>query len=422
MPKFEFTSSSLNSAHTFGNVLAYVTDLVQTWFTPGFFKTVNVSTTMAYRYFNVLQNTKAEHFRKKKPYLIIQPRINPEGGRFLAGTMLTERINPQFSGGEYGNLQPFVRDDVKGYDLKFLLNRISMSFDVTIIMETQMQQMNTFYYLKNRQVWNRPLDWITVLEDHVPREMVAAISAITNIPLNEPGYMLSYLNSNSIFPVTYKMKNSTGNDEYFRYYETQIDAELKDLNMDSGSRSNMVDDSYGITFTIDAEFFSSGLYQIISKQPIPKFWEQGGEAIDIDEEILAKNNALHADMLLTPYRDLGIQIPPGWRVYSNPAYRVTAKAPDPDVLEFDKLISPNLQRAIQYHLSMNIPLEKLVKVFVLKDYKRLDPEKAEYLLDWEDFTLYTYSLNQMSTYRMLIIVDMEYLNNLIKEMIDMETK
>lgn len=422
MPKFEFTSSSLNAAHTFGNVLAYVTDLVQTWFVPEFFKTVSVSTVMAYREFNTLQNTKAEHFRRKKPYLIIQPRINPEGGRFLAGTMLTERINPQFDGGAYGNLQPFVRDDVKGFDLKFLLNRMSMSFDVMIVVETQMLQLNTFYGLKNRQVWERPLNWHTVLEDHVPREMIAAISAMTNIPMSEPGHMLSYLNSHSIFPVTYKLKNSTGNDEYFRYYETLIDAELTGLTMDSGSKSNLVDDAYTITFTINTEFFTSGLYQIIAKQPIPKFWEQGGEAIDIDQEISIKNGALHADMLLTPYRDLGIQIPPGWRVFSNPSYRVTATAPNPDVLEFDKLISPSLQNAIRYHLKMNIPLERLIQVFVLKDYKRLNPEKPEYLIDWEDFTLYTYALNKTSTYRMLIIVDFEYLNNLIKELLDMETK
>lgn len=421
MTKFEFTSSSLSVSHTCGNVLAYITDLVQTWFTPEFFKTVNVSTTMAYRYFNILQNSKAEHFRKKKPYLIIQPRINPEGGRFLAGTMLTERINPQFDGGDYGNLQPFIRDDVKGYDLKFLLNRMSMSFDVSIIVETQKQQIDTFQRLKNRLVWNRPLDWEAALECHIPREMIAAISAITNIPMSEPGHLLHYMNSNSVFPVTYKLKNSTGNDEYFRYYPTLIDAELKDLNLDSGNKSGIIDDAYAITFTIDVEFNASGLYQIISKTPIPKFWEQGGEAIELDETEI-KNNRLYADMLLTPYRDLGVQIPPGWKVYSNPSFRITATKPDPDILDFRKLISPSLQRAIHYHMKMSMPLEQLLKVYVLKDYERLDPEKGDYFIDYEDFQLYTYNLNKMSTYRMLVIVNVEYMNRLIKDLLDMDER
>lgn len=422
MVKYDFTSPSMNIAHTCGNVTAYVTDYIQTWFVPNFFKTVNVSTTMAYRYFNVLQNKKAEFFRKRKPFLIIQPRFNPDGARFLAGAELANRVNPTFGGGDYGSLQPFIRDDEKGFEMKFHLNRLSMSFDVSIVVETQMEQLNVYNYLKNRLVWGKPLNWETALESHIPREMIAAISSITDISMNEPGHLLNYLNSNTIFPVTYKVKNSTGNDEYFRYYPTILDAEIVELNLDTGNKSGLTDDAYTLTFTVNLEFSTAGIYHIISKKPIPKYWNNGGMAIDIDEEIESKNNSLRMDMLLTPYRDLGIEIPPGWRVFSNPSYKITAEPPDPDILDFSKLISPSIRRAINYHREMSMPLDNLISIFVLKDYTVLQPTNGDFLVDFEDLKLYTYKLNKTSTYRMLILINVNYINELIKDTLNMEEK
>lgn len=422
MVKYDFTSPSMNIAHTCGNVTAYVTDYIQTWFVPNFFKTVNVSTTMAYRYFNVLQNQKAEFFRKNKPFLIIQPRLNPDGARFLAGAQLANRTNPTFDGGEYGSLQPFIRDDEKGYEMKFQLNRLSMSFDVSIVVESQMEQINVFNYLKNRLIWERPLDWETALESHIPREMIAAVSSITGKSMSEPGELLHYLNSNTIFPITYKIKNSTGNDEYFRYYPTLLDAELTNISMDSGAKTGLVDSAYGITFTVNLEFNTAGIYHIISKEPIPKDWNNGGVALPQGSDADVFNDSLRMDMLLTPYRDLGINIPPGWRVFSNPSFKITASAPDPDILDFSKLISPSIRNAINYHREMNMPLDNLISITVLKDYKPLDVLKGEYMVDFEDFNLYTYSLNKTSTYRMLIIVNINYMNELVKDTLGMENK
>ena len=422
MTKYDFASPSMNIAHTCGNVTAYVTDYIQTWFVPNYFKTVNVSSTMAYRYFNVLQNQRAEFFRKNKPFLIVQPRLNPDGSRFLAGTQLAEKISPMMSPGANGNLQPFIEDKESGYQMKFQLNRLSMSFDVSIVMDTQMEQLNIFNYLKNRLVWDRPLDWHTALESHIPREMIAAISAITGKPMSEPGALLHYLNSNTVYPVTYKVKNSTGNDEYFRYYPALLDAELTNLTIDSGSKNGLVDSAFGITFTINVEFNTAGLYHIMSREPIPKHWDNGGEAIKMSEDATAKNEGLRLDMLLTPYRDLGIEIPPGWKVFANPSFKITATAPDPDILDFSKLVSPSIRRAIDYHLKMNIPLDNLISIFVLKDYKPLNAIEGDFTIDFEELKLYTYNLNKTSTYRMLILVNIPYINELIKDVLNLEQK
>lgn len=419
-PKYDFVSSSLGVEHTCGNVTAYVVDTLKTWFEPKFFKTVNVSTKMAYRYFNVLQNVDRQFFKNRKPFLIVQPRINVGGETFLKGTMLTERIFPSNAVGDYGNLMPFLEDKEKGYMMKFLMNRISMSFDVTLVFETPIEQMQRYFFLKNHQIFDKPLRWTTNLECHVPREMIAAVSSLVDIPMAEPQKMLQYLNTHSSFPVTYKMKNSSGNDEYFRYYATNLDVTLSDLNMDGGSKAGMVDDSYSITFTVTTEFFSTGMYQIISTNPIPKFWNNGGMAVSTDKS--DQLDGMRMNMLLTPYRDLGLSIPSGWKVFHNFAYQVTTKAPDPDITDLNKVIHPALKRAIEYHMNMRIPIDKLMQVFVMKDYDMLDSVKGEYVFDLERLTVYTYKLNTLSTYRIILLVNMAYLHELNVELTEMKDK
>lgn len=420
MVKYDFTSSGGNMEHTCGNVTAFVNDLIQTWFEPKYFKTINVSTKMAYRYFDVLKNTNAKFFKNKKPFLIIQPRINVEGGEFLRGTMLTERIFPTYDNSDYGNLQKFIEDREKGFEVKYMLNRLSMSFDVSIVVTTFTEQSKVFFHLKNRQIWNRPLIWDTVLENHIPKEMIAAVSSMVDIPLSEPGRLLDYLNSHTYYPITYKLKNSTGNDEYFRYYNERINAELVDLNMDGGSKDGLVDDSYAVTFTVNLEFFATGMYHMISREPIPEFWKNGGVSIPMESEEKFKD--MHMSMLLTPYRDLGICIPAGWRTYVNTAYQVSTTAPDPDITDLAPIINPNLKKLIKYHLDNNITLDKLLTVFVLKDFTVLDPLEGHFTVDFHNLKLYTYVLNKLSTYRILVTVNYAYANALIMDLMNLENK
>ncbi len=419
-PKYDFVSAHMGVEHTCGNVAAYVVDTIKTWFEPKFFKTVNVSTKMAYRYFNVLQNTDAKFFKNRKPFLIVQPRINVGGEQFLKGTMLTERIFPTNAVGDYGNLQHFLDDREKGYTMKYMMNRINMSFDITMIFETPVEQMQRYFFLKNRVIFDRPLTWETNLECHIPREMIAAVSSLVDIPLAEPSQMLHYLNTHSKYPVTYKMKNSSGNDEYFRYYPANLDVILSDLNMDGGTKAGLVDDTYPITFTVNVEFFSTGLYHIISSTPIPKFWNNGGMAVTTERSEQLED--MRMSMLLTPYRDLGLCIPAGWRVLHNFAYQVTAKAPEVDTTDISKVLHPSLKNAIAYHLNMKIPVDKLLQIFVMQDYETLDQSKGEYAVDLERLSVYTYKLNKLSTYRVIVMVNLPYMHELSIQLSGMKDK
>lgn len=414
--KMNFNSAPMSIAHTYGNMTAFVTEKIKSWFHPDFFKTVNISSTIASRYFNVLQNTNKDFMKKEKPYLIVRPRVvNGSDDAFLAGTFLTNRIADVGAEHDPGNLQPFINDREKGLEIKFLMNRPKILFDITIMVDTLMMQLNLENYIRNRVIIGRPLTWETALESQIPREILAGVSYLTDIPLTDPASILKYMNSHTLYPVTYKMKNSTGNDEYFRYYPAHVDVLISDLQMDDGSKKEMVDDVYTINFTVETEFTTAGMYHIFSKKPFELMHQEIGEWYRHERG----KNKLAMDIIFTPYEDLGIEIGEGWNLYCEPAYAVTSC---PDIVDFKAMINDSLKTLIRKHKELNIPLDNLIKVHVLKDRHLLDPMKGDFTIDLENCILHTYKVSRLSTYRLIILVNTEYANEMIKTILDLENK
>ena len=178
-------------------------------------------------------NQKKEFIKKKKPMLIIRPRIVlNDTERFLHGTYLTTRIFENENAQNFGELQPFFEDERKSVYLKYLLNRLTMELDVTMVVESQMEQINIAHYIQNTIRQNMSFMVPVALESNVSKEVLELLSKEVGIPMyDDRGSVkpfLDYLNENSIYPITYKMKNSTGNDEFFRYYPTNVDVEFRD--------------------------------------------------------------------------------------------------------------------------------------------------------------------------------------------------
>ena len=138
-------------AHTYGNVTCFITEYIKSLFPKDYFNTVNISSSIAYKHFNIFQNTNKEFIRKKKPMLIIRPRVEiNDSDVFLYNTFLTTRITDNYMDRDFTNLQDFIYDNERGNSMKFLLNRLKMYFDVTIIVETQIEQLNQAHFFKNR--------------------------------------------------------------------------------------------------------------------------------------------------------------------------------------------------------------------------------------------------------------------------------
>lgn len=400
-------------AHTYGNVTCFFTEFIKSLFPENYFKTIHISSTIAYRQFNIFQNTNKEFLRKSKPMLIIRPRIElNDQDTFLYNTFLTTRMDDNYMETSFTNLQPFVEDIERGNQIKFLLNRLKMFFDVTIVTETQMEQLNQAHFLKNRIRQEKPFFLRTCLESFIPREMMEIISKDVGIEMyDENGSVkefLDYLNSISIYPISYKMKNSTGNDEFFRFYPVNIDTTISGLAIDDGNKRGMIADAHTISFTVSAEFNGAGLYYYFAQHP-----ER------IDDIMIGIDNEDHILPVFTINNLYTKRFAEGWNLYTSPMYKVEpdASSKKPDVMNIRTLFNNSIHRCIEYHKKHGISLSTFLQIDIMKDNTMLK-RGIDYDIDLDNFELITKNINHYSTYRMIVFVNTFYINSLIKDLFD----
>jgi len=397
----EIAVAHMSLAHTFGNMTAFITEYIKKLFPKNYFNTVNVSSTAAFRYFNIFDNTNKEFIKRRKPMLIVRPRIESNDDAFLAGTLLTSRITDNYIDLDYGNLQPFFEDRDNNTHIKFLMNRVRMNFDCTIIVEQQMEQINQYFYLKNVIRHEHPFYINTFLESNIHRNLIKGVACVAGIDRDDIKSILDYFNKCSLYPLTYKMKNSTGNDEFFRYYPATVDAMFTGLSMDDGSKRGFVADSYAINFTVTTEFNTSGLYY---------FFTERKDIIEQIEFDIENDNKIIPIFTINNLYNL-VEPPAGWELYIAPLFKVSTNR-TPDTLDVSHLINDGIKNCIKYYLKQGISMDSLIKVFVFKDNDVLDNE-TDYSFDYENLILTVNKTNTVSTYRMLMYINLFLINDLI---------
>jgi len=415
IPDYDYISMPSSQAHTYGNVTAFITEYLKRLFPSNYFKTVNIASTIAYRHFNIFDNTNKEFIKKNKPMLIVRPRLDLNNDdTFLSKTYLTTHMSDNFHTRDAGNLQPFIKDPVKGIHMDYLMNRIKMNFDVTIIVESQMEQFNRALYFKNMLRQDVPFFINTALESNVPKTIMDLVAKVAEIDINNTKDFIDYLNGVSIYPITYKLRNSSGTDEFFRYYPTQIDAVVTNLSIDDGSKKGFVDDVYSISFTIETEFTTAGLYFLFASEP--SVFEKVSFETDVN---LTYEDASTVKPTYTLVDLFTQETPPGWVMYSSPFYKVETFN-GPDELDFTPLLNKSLQKTLAYQKEKGLPYDMAVRVFVYKDNEQLSEQLDQYSVDYENFILTTKVINTTSTYRMVIYVNMLYINTLVSDLLDFE--
>lgn len=401
-------------AHTYGNVTCFIAEYIKNLFPENYFRTVHISSSIAYRQFNIFKNKKQEFLKKEKPMLIIRPRVEiNDTDTFMYGTYLTSRITDNYMDRDFTNLQEFILDTDNGICIKYLMNRLKLLFDITIITETQMEQVNQAHYLKNRIRQDHPFYLQTCLESYIPKELLEMVAKDKGVSMyDENGSIkpfLNYINGVSIFPVSYKMKNSSGNDEFFRFYPVNIDTMFTGLSIDDGSKRGMADGIYTITFTVSTEFNATGLYY---------YFSENIEKIDKLVFDIKADNSGKIIPLFTIDNLYVDKLAEGWNVYMAPIYQVETQD-KPDIMDVSPLFNNSIKRVIMHHLEHGIPMETMMRIIVMKDNKEMIPGR-DYVFDYEELKLITKRVNMNSTYRMIVHINTFYINSLINDLYDLD--
>lgn len=395
-----------SASHTYGNVIAKVENWVLEQFPENLFKTIHVNSQLAHRQ---IRTTNHEFLKKTKPMIIFRPRIDLNEDRFLKNTPIMEIQNELYS--TYGgtNLQNFFEDPKSHLNIKFQLNRTVMYMDVILIFSTLMQQMDYLNYANNTLLRDRPFDIPTFLESYIPLEMVDVVSEITNIPIYaEDGStkdFLQYLEGNSKYPITYKLQGQTRTHEFFRLYPTNILTTISDLSYDDGNKIGHISTEYQITFTIRLEFNSTGFYylfyQDMDKINLPKVDPEDSTVIPVFCDVITKE-------------DLNLR--QGWHLYNQASIMI--ETPDDEVV-FDSLVNESIKNVLKYHMENGLPLLEWLDIKVRQNGKLLY-ENRDYEIDYEKLILHFKNRNIHMSYKILICVNIEYVNDLIKNIFDLK--
>ena len=148
-----YTVASSSSSTTYGNIMTFFKEYLERQFSIGYFKDINLSSEIAY--VNVRRrlgrNTLKEMSKLERPYMTINPQIQPPNGdMYLFDIPLTKNFDHMEYGIQKNTLFPFLKNSTDLYMLSYKLNRDQIQFEMTITLDTYMQQLDLYINDNNK--------------------------------------------------------------------------------------------------------------------------------------------------------------------------------------------------------------------------------------------------------------------------------
>lgn len=395
-----------SAAHTYGNVLAVIEHALVQKFPEGLFKTVTASTTLASRQITHLPS---QLQKKERPIMVLHPRIvfGQGDNRFLGHTLLNDRITNTHSFWGYGSLLELATDKKKRLYVHGHYNRAVMYVDVVMSFDTYTEQMNWMSYLYNMMPIQHNQFIRAPLELMIPRNFCHLLGEVAHVPMtSKDGTVteyLRYLNTIFQYPITYKLKGSSNNDEFFLYYVTDIDTVLQEPTAGDGVKMGQTRGAYDISFTIRCEFNTIGYFTLNA----PEIQSTVQLPDDGDEAIVS----MFSDVINLDNFDL----PEGWSILGWPIFKLDH---DENCISLDPILNESLLSTIDYHLKFHIPMERFIRIQFRENGEILNSER--FYINWRERKLYVVRPDTRRTYRLIVSVCGEYINNIIKDIYKLE--
>lgn len=402
-----YTVASSSSSTTYGNIMAFFKEYLVRQFGVDYFKDVNLSSEIAY--VNIRRrlgrNSLKELSKLERPFMTINPQIQPPSNdMYLFDIPLTKNFDNMEYGIQKNTLFPILKNSTDMYILNYKLNRDQIQFEMSITVDTYMQQLDLYKYMLNHFVWERPFTVNSSLESMIPRNIVKMMGMISNIDIdsedNHIPEMLRSMNKFSKYPITYKMRNGTSLDEFFMYYNAELLLTFTDLSIDQVNRKGFADDFYQITFRATVDFNLPGVYVLTGMKPRPKLMDVTLDSIDSkgQHEIIPLYTI---NNFYARYSELKN----GYLLYTSSRFQ-TERNPSTktDDLDLSVLFDKEYIDVIRKYFANNIPMNTLVDVILLKNGVELSDQ--DYKISWNNLNMRIYNADDKSTYCILI-----YINN-----------
>lgn len=403
--------SNTSITHTFGNVACVALDYIKSFFSEDFFKTVHISTKVAYRQLDVFRSKK-EFWKLQKPMLIMRPRIElDDSSKWFYGSTEANRVHNIHNGVEFGSMVKLFVDDRNGVDISFLWNRIKIQYDVVLILETANKQLNIAHALYNSIVPNSPFMIDTSLEAFIPKNIIYSACNHVGIKSEETPKVLEYMNSLSKTPITYKFKNGSGNNEFFALYPTRIEAIVSDISMDDGNSRGLAQDNFTISFSMACGFNCMSTFYCLLRDN-----DNVIVTDPIDDTDYLESHTTTVPIFTIPLLE-NFPVKPGWRIASSPMFIVEPKYVNGeyvDETDISSIITPSIHQIINHQKGMNLPLSLFMEFKLYADKTELI-EGKDYTIDLDNFIIRTTTCISRATYRLFMLVNNAYIHSISSE-------
>lgn len=402
------TMSNPSITHTFGNVACVAIDYIQSFFPENYFTKTHISTKMAHRQLDAFK-AKSGFWKNKKPLLILRPRIEyDDSAKWFYGASMVNRVTHSSSPMEFGDLVGLVHDPEHGVGVHFLWNRYRIIYDIVIVVDTFNKQINIMNDLKNRLNIEFPHMIETYLEAYIPKTVVYNITDHLGIDRKDTASILEYLNTYSTVPITYKLHNGSGNDEFFMLYPTHIESFSTDLTADDGETRGIISDTYTIGLSLSMEFYGvSNWYTFIGN---------GKDDIiqaPMDEDLIKNDGRIVPISSIPMGYDLGLE--KGWKILASPIYFVDQKDKI-DITDLSSIFNmASVKSLINHHKTNNIPLEPFLQFRCFRGGKEIPRGINGFDIDMNKKCIYTYNPIGGESYRLFILINSLAINNMATE-------
>ena len=387
---------------------AVCTEVILDWFLnkypDNFFNSVYVSGAHSFDEFRKLSKIN-QQMRKTNPLLAVSPNIDPSYNRdWIDSTpeipMLLRRS--RFEGIFFSDIE-----HNKGLHLQLIFKSIKMNFNFKMRIDTRGQQLDMmeFIKIKHRAGWSETLT--KDMDIHVPKNIISQIAFDNGFDITEGGNpknpmeLLNYLNTHSVIPFMYKLRCSTGNDEYFiKVPNCTIHIKSEIPSMDEGERVNSITTNYTIDFAIDVEMTAPYCYTYFSQKE--------------DHRYLNTNNVINTNSVAIMQASL-TNVPPEdknhWALLGSPIeYGIDeCDINKPLDIEFKELFAgTDIGMVLDYTQRIAISPSVFLNFIMFNDSKQL-----KYTMDWGKMIAHIDEGIFVDRTIIGIYVDMKYVNDMI---------
>ena len=400
-------------AHTVGNVTTLFTEFIKSLFPDNYFRHVHINSRMAYREQKREENSRYEFIKKNKPILIVRPKIElTNSDIFLTHSLFTTNLFSMSFQGDSSNYLPFYCDREKGCAINYLMNRIRVLFDCTIMVDTEFEQINQYAYLLNMITPERIYRMDTALEVYIPPSMVELASALSGVPIKDPDTctvkpFLDYMMKHANKYVTFKERTSSSTQDFFMFYPVSIDYVFNDISKDDPNKKSWASYSCNINFSITTEFNTVGIYEFITREK-PK-------DISFQVDIGPKGQDPSKGVNIVPMFTISnlfdnTELPNGYKMFYSRSFDTEPElAGKPDKISFSsELEYSNARDVIAWHNKNGIPNSVFLYFIIMENNKKLK-EGEDYTIDWDELSITILKSDPDKTYRLVMFVNSLYL-------------